>query len=79
MRGRFHEQAGLFSCISPEMRVPLEHPLRSIRGVVRDILTEMSHSFGCGYASERLPSKPPEQLLSALLLQCSTASARSTS
>lgn len=69
MRGRFHDQAGLFSYISPETRVPVEHPLRPIRCVVRDTLRELSHSFGHLYASEGRPSIPPEQLLNALLLQ----------
>jgi transposase len=37
--------------------------------VVRDILRELPHSLGDLYASEGRPSMPPEQLLSALLLQ----------
>jgi transposase len=69
MRGRFRDQAGLFSYISPETRIPLGHPLRPIRGLIRDTLKEMSHSFGHLYASEGRPSIPPERLLSALLLQ----------
>ena len=69
MRGRFRDQGGMFSYISPEARVPAEHPLRAIRGLVRDTLKEMSHGFGHLYASEGRPSVPPEQLLSALLLQ----------
>ena len=32
MRGRFADQGGLFSYISPEARVPASHPLRKIRG-----------------------------------------------
>ncbi|MGH8141418.1 MAG: IS5 family transposase [Steroidobacteraceae bacterium] len=69
MRGRFRDQGGIFSYISPEARVPAEHPLRPIRGLVRDTLKEMSHGFGHLYASEGRPSVAPEQLLSALLLQ----------
>ncbi|MGH8153510.1 MAG: IS5 family transposase [Rhodanobacteraceae bacterium] len=69
MRGRFYDQGGIFSYISPEARVPAEHPLRPIRGLVRDTLKEMSHGFGHLYASEGRPSVPPEQLLSALLVQ----------
>ena len=69
MRGRFRDRTGLFSYISPEARVPIEHPLRPIRGLVRDTLEEMSRSFGRLYASEGRPSVPPEQLLSALLVQ----------
>jgi transposase len=69
MRGHFQDQGGLFSYISPEARVPAGHPLREIREFVRAVLKDLSHSFGKLYASEGRPSIPPEQLLSALLLQ----------
>jgi hypothetical protein len=59
----------MFSYISPEARVPPNHPLRKIRALVRDVLGELNHSLGKLYASEGRPSIPPEQLLSALLLQ----------
>ena len=69
MRGAFEDQGGLFSYISPDARVPQNHPLRKIRALVRDVLGEMSRSFSGLYAKEGRPSIPPEQLLSALLLQ----------
>jgi transposase len=69
MRGRFVEQGGLFSYITSDKRVPANHPLRKIRELVRDVLGELNRSFGKLYASEGRPSIPPEQLLSALLLQ----------
>lgn len=69
MRGRFQDQGGLFSYISLEERIPASHPLRSIRELVREILKGLSHSFGQLYSHEGRPSIPPEQLLSALLLQ----------
>ena len=59
----------MFSYLSPEARVPPRHPLRQIREFVRTVLTELSVSFGKLYSSEGRPSIPPEQLLSALLLQ----------
>lgn len=68
MGGRFRDQGGMFSYVSPEARVPAEHPLRAIRGLVRDTLKEMSHGLGHLYASDGRPSVSPEQLLSALLL-----------
>src|SRR5208283_3775312 len=61
MRGAFEDQGGLFSYISPEARIPASHPLRK--------LGELNRSLGKLYASEGRPSIPPEQLLSALLLQ----------
>ena len=69
MRGTFVDQGGLFSYIAPEARVPVNHPLREIRELVRDVLGELTRSLGRLYASEGRPSIPPEQLLSALLLQ----------
>ena len=68
MRGAFQDQGGLFSYISPEARVPPRHPLRKIRELVREVL-QVNRSFGKLYSSEGRPSIPPEQLLSALLLQ----------
>ena len=69
MRGAFVDQGGLFSYIAPEARVPANHPLRKIRELVRDVLGELNRSLGRLYASEGRPAIPPEQLLSALLLQ----------
>jgi transposase len=69
VRGSFEDQGGMFSYVSPESRVPANHPLRAIRALVRDVLKEMSRSFAWLYAKEGRPSVPPEQLLSALLIQ----------
>jgi transposase len=69
MRGAFLDQGRLFSYISPEARVPASHPLRKIRELVRDVLSELNRSLEKLYASEGRPSIPLEQLLSALLLQ----------
>ena len=69
MRGAFLDHGKLFSYLSPEARVPASHPLRKIRELVRDVLGELSRSLGRLYANEGRPSIPPEQLLSALLLQ----------
>jgi transposase len=69
MRGRFTDQGGLFSYIAPDKRVPASHPLRKVRELVRDVLSDLNRSLGKLYASEGRPSIPPEQLLSALLLQ----------
>jgi transposase len=69
MRGRFRDQGGLFSYIQPEERIPADHPLRKVRELVREVLKELSWSLGKLYSHEGRPSIPPEQLLSALLLQ----------
>jgi hypothetical protein len=41
-----------FSYISPEARVPANHPLRKIRELVRDVLGELNGSLRKLYASE---------------------------
>ena len=69
MRGTFQDQGGLVSYISPDARVPTNHPLRKIRDLVREVLVELNRSFGRLYASEGRPSVPPEQLLGALLIE----------
>ena len=52
MRGAFSDQCGLFSYISAEARVPKAHPLRAIRALVREVLSELNRSFSRLYASE---------------------------
>ena len=69
MRGDDRQQAAMFSYLSPEARVPADHPLRVIRGMVDQVLGELSPRFEGLYASTGRPSIPPEKLLRALLLQ----------
>ena len=69
MRGEDREQARLFSYVSPEQRVPAEHPLRTIRHLANRALRALSRRFDRWYATGGRPSIPPEQLLRALLLQ----------
>jgi transposase len=69
MRGQFEDQGGMFSYIQPEKRIAADHPLRKIRELVRDVLKELNPTLGRLYSHEGRPSIPPEQLLSALLLQ----------
>src|SRR6201998_349452 len=69
MRGIFRDQAQLFSYVSPESRVPPGPPLRRIRPRGRDVLMELNRNFARLYAKDGRPSVPPEQLLSALLIQ----------
>lgn len=69
MRGDDRQQGAMFSYISPEQRVPVEHPLRSIRQMVDEILKQLSPRFARLYAKMGRPSIAPEKLLRALLLQ----------
>src|SRR5467141_3704303 len=69
MRGDDDLQEGMFSYISPEKRVPPDHPLRPIRKMVDEILKEMSPKFRKLYSDVGRPSIAPERLLRSLLLQ----------
>ena len=65
MRGDDHQQAGMFSYISPEERVPRLHPLRPIREMADIALKELSPQFDSMYAKTGRPSIAPEKLLPA--------------
>ena len=69
MRGDDRHQDGMFSYISPEARVPQDHPLRAIRTMVDQVLADLSPEFDRLYARTGRPSIAPEKLLRALLLQ----------
>ncbi len=69
MRGQDTQQNAMFSYVSPEDRVPAEHPLRPIRKMVDVALKAMSSTFDEMYIAFGRPSIAPEKLLRALLLQ----------
>ena len=69
MRGKDIQQSAMFSYVSPEERVPADHPLRPIRTMVDVVLKGLSRSFGRLYVDWGRPSIAPEKLLRALLLQ----------
>jgi transposase len=69
MRGDDPQQAVMFSYLSPEERVPKDHPLRSMRALVDGVLKELSRQFDALYSHTGRPSIAPEKLLRALLLQ----------
>src|SRR6266566_7174686 len=78
MRGDDLQQAGMYSYLSPEQRVPQDHPLRAIRKLSDAVFAELSPQFDKLYARMGRPSIAPEKLLRALLLQvlCSVRSER---
>jgi transposase len=69
VRGDDEQSGHLFSYLSPEQRVPADHPLRAIRTMTDDALRRLSPRFETLYATTGRPSIPPEHLLRALLLQ----------
>ena len=69
MRGHDERSDFLFSYVSPEERVPSDHPLRPIREMTDAALVRLRPRFTKLYSAIGRPSIPPEQLLRALLLQ----------
>ncbi|MCL6558420.1 MAG: transposase [Firmicutes bacterium] len=70
MRGIDHQQADMFSYLSPEQRVREDHPLRTLRAMTGEILGDHVAAVRCHvrqwWASVAIP---PEKLLRAQLLQ----------
>ena len=69
MRGQDEQQLDVFSYVSPERRVPHDHPLRPLRVMTDEALRELQPGFHKLYAKTGRPSIAPEKLLRALLLQ----------
>jgi transposase len=69
MRGEDRQQVAMFSYVSPERRVPKDHPLRVIWVLADAVLTDLSSRFAALYSQTGRPSIAPEQLLRALLIQ----------
>jgi transposase len=69
MRGDDRQTGWMFSYVSPEERVPADHPLRVIRRLTDTIFARLSPQFDQLYSTMGRPSIPPEKLLRALLLQ----------
>lgn len=59
----------MWSYVSPEQRVPKDHPLRPMKTMVDAVLRELSPQFDLLYSDRGRPSIPPERLLCALILQ----------
>ena len=68
MRGPDIQQDALFSTVSPESRVPKDHPLRPIRTMVDTALRKLDTDFNALYSEYGRDSIPPEKLLRAQLL-----------
>jgi transposase len=69
MRGADEQPGSMFSYVSPEERVPADHPLRAVRRITDRALERLSPRFGTLYVKFGRPSIAPEKLLRALLLQ----------
>src|SRR5438270_1131042 len=68
MRGRRNPQASMLAFVDLEERVPLDHPLRTIKRFADRALAELSPTFDAMYRTGGRPSIPPERLLKGSLL-----------
>ena len=69
MRGLDLKQNELFSYTTLEQRIPNDHPLRPLRGLVDTVLASMDRDFDGLYSTLGRASIAPERLLRASLLQ----------
>ena len=68
MRGSETKQSTMLSLLSPDQRVPRNHPLRRVKEMADAALEELSPVFDAMYSVVGRPSIPPERLLKASLL-----------
>lgn len=69
MRGDAVQQAEMLVPVTPEQFVPADHPIRVIKSIVDQTLSQLSPVFTQMYPAWGRPSIPPEHLLKALLLK----------
>jgi transposase len=69
MRGDERVQDGMFSYVSLQQRVLVDHPLCAVRKLTDAVLGSLSAEFDALYAASGRPSIAPEYILRALLLQ----------
>jgi hypothetical protein len=66
MRGDDLQQAGMFNYLSPEQRVPAEHPLRAIRKIADAVFVQLSPQFDQMYARMGRPSNSAGEVVAGL-------------
>jgi transposase len=68
MRGNNDQQAAVMLYITPDQKVPQDHPIRAIKPIVDRALARLSPVFNQMYKKIGRPSIPPEHLLKASVL-----------
>jgi transposase len=68
MRGENTKQSSMLMLMSPETRVPADHPLRDVKKLADAALAKLSPTFDAMYSRVGRPSIPPERLLKSMLL-----------
>lgn len=79
MRGEKQSQVSAACLINVETMIPGDHPIRTIKRLLNEVLVKMDAHFDEIYAANGRPSIPPERVLMAKVLRRSTRSARSGS
>ncbi len=79
MRGDDRQQEGMFSYLSPEARVPQDHPLRVIRSMVDAVLHELSPTFAKLYRRLAAPRSRRRNCCGPCCCRCSSRCAVSGS
>jgi transposase len=68
VRGTDKQQVTMLSLVTPDRRVPADHPLRRIKALADQALAALSPTFDAMYSKVGRPSVPPERLLKGTLL-----------
>jgi transposase len=68
VRGTDKQQVTMLSLVTPDKRVPADHPLRRIKALADQALAALSPTFDQMYSKVGRPSIPPERLLKGTLL-----------
>jgi transposase len=68
VRGTDKQQVTMLTLVTPDRRVPADHPLRRIKALADQALAALSPTFDQMYSKVGRPSIPPERLLKATLL-----------
>ena len=68
MRGQNEGQQAVFTLLTPDQAVPLDHPARRIKALADEQLKELSPLFDEMYSKFGRPSIPPETLLKSCIL-----------
>ncbi len=68
MRGEKQSQVNVACLINVETMIPTDHPIRTIKRLLNEVLAKMDAHFDEIYAANGRPSIPPERLLLAKVL-----------
>ena len=68
MRGEKQDQVSVTCLIHVETMIPSDHPIRTIKRLLNEVLAQMDAHFDEIYAANGRPSIPPERLLLAKVL-----------